>query len=147
LVAKKSLRKHETVTDIVDTTFVSLDENTLVAEGAKALYEQDSCSIIVTRYDAISHQRIPVGLITERDVIYRVVAQNKGPFKVTLKHIMSTPLITIDSDKLINDALAILKKNKINRLPVMNKGALIGLVTTEMILHKIPVGRQKHSET
>lgn len=147
MVAKKSLREYETVRDIVDTTFVSLDENTLVAEGAKALYEQDSCSIIVTRYDSISRQRIPVGIITERDIIYRVVAQNKGPFKVTLKHIMSTPLKTIDSDKSINDALAILKKNKINRLPVMNKGALIGLVTTEMILHKIPHGRQKHSET
>ena len=140
MVAKKSLREYETVRDIVDTTFVSLDENTLVAE-------QDSCSIIVTRYDSISRQRIPVGIITERDIIYRVVAQNKGPFKVTLKHIMSTPLKTIDSDKSINDALAILKKNKINRLPVMNKGALIGLVTTEMILHKIPHGRQKYSET
>ena len=147
MVAKKSLREYETVRDIVDTTFVSLDENTLVAEGAKALYEQDSCSIIVTRYDSISRQRIPVGIITERDIIYRVVAQNKGPFKVTLKHIMSTPIITIDSDKSVKEALAILKKNKINRLPVVNKGALIGLVTTEMILHKIPDGRQKHPET
>jgi CBS domain-containing protein len=147
LVAKKTLRTYETVRDIADTTFVSLDENTLVAEGAKALYEQHSCSIIVTRYDASSRQRIPVGIITERDIIFRVVAQNKGPFKVTLKDVMSSPIITIDSGKSIKEALAILKKNKIDRLPVVNRGALIGLVTTERIIHKIPAGRLKHSET
>ncbi len=138
MVVKKSLRRHGTIKDIADTTFVSLDENTLVAEGAKALYEQDSCSIIVTRYDASSHKRIPVGIITERDIIFRIVAQNRGPFKVTLKHVMTTPLITINSDKSVEEALAILKKNKINRLPVVNKGALIGLVTTETIVHKVP---------
>lgn len=138
MIVKKSLRKYEIVGDIADTTFVSLDENTLVAEGAKALYEQEGCSIVVTRYNSTSGHRIPVGIITERDIIFRVVAQNKGPFKVTLKAVMSFPIITIDSGKSIKEALAILKKNKINRLPVVNKGALIGLVTTEIIVHKIP---------
>jgi CBS domain-containing protein len=139
LVAKKSLRTYETVKDIADTTFVALDENTLVAEGAKALYEQHSCSIIVTRYDASGRrQRIPVGIITKRDIIFRVVAQNKGPFKVTLKDIMSSPIITIDSGKSIKEALAMLKKNKIDQLPVVNKGALIGIVTRDIIVHKIP---------
>ena len=95
-------------------------------------------SIIVTRYDASSHKRIPVGIITERDIIFRIVAQNRGPFKVTLKHVMTAPLITINSDKSVEEALAILKKNKINRLPVVNKGVLIGLVTTESIVHKVP---------
>jgi CBS domain-containing protein len=146
LVTKKILRTYKTVKDIANTTFVGLDENTLVAEGAKALYEQHSCSIIVTRYDASNRQRIPVGIITERDIIFRVVAQNKGPFKVTLKDIMSSPIITIDSSKSIKEALAMLKKNKIDRLPVVNKGALIGIVTTDIIVHKIPAGMLKHSK-
>jgi signal-transduction protein with cAMP-binding, CBS, and nucleotidyltransferase domain len=80
------------VKDIADTAFVSLDENTIVAEGAKALYTQEQCSIIVTHLDYITGQRIPVGIITERDIIFRIVAQNRGPFKVTLKEIMSSPM-------------------------------------------------------
>ena len=134
------------VRDILDTSFVSLDENTIVAEAAKALYEQEGCSIIVTRRDPASGQRIPTGIVTERDIIFRVVAQNKGPFKVTLKGIMSAPIITIDSDKSAEDALAILRKEKINRLPVVKDGVLIGLVTTEAIARKVPVEKLARSE-
>jgi CBS domain-containing protein len=134
--AKKSSQTDNKVRDIASTTFVSLDEDTLVAEAAKTLYKQETCTIIVTHYDSTSRQRIPIGIVTERDIIFRVVAQNKGPFKVTLKDIMSSPIITIDSDKSAKDALAVLKQNGINRLPVVNKGTLIGLITTEMIARK-----------
>src|SRR5215210_7018807 len=129
-------QRHDRVRDIVDTAFVTLDENTLVAEAAKALYAQERCTIVVTHRDAGTGQRIPVGIITERDIIFRVVAQNRGPFKVTLKDIMSLPIITIDSAESAEKALAILKHNGINRLPVINKGNLIGLVTTEMIARR-----------
>jgi CBS domain-containing protein len=134
--AKKSSQTDNKVRDIASTTFVSLDEDTLVAEAAKTLYKQETCTLIVTHYDSTSRQRIPIGIVTERDIIFRVVAQNKGPFKVTLKDIMSSPIITIDSDKSAKDALAVLKQNGINRLPVVNKGNLIGLITTEMIARK-----------
>jgi len=134
--AKRSSHTDNTVADIASTTFVSLDKDTLVAEAAKTLYEQESCTIIVTHYDPTSRQRSPIGIVTERDIIFRVVAQNKGPFKVTLKDIMSFPIITIDSAESAEKALAILKQNGINRLPVINKGNLIGLVTTEMIARK-----------
>ena len=134
--AKKSSQTDNKVRDIASTTFVSLDEDTLVAEAAKTLYKQETCTIIVTHYDSTSRQRIPIGIVTERDIIFRVVAQNKGPFKVTLKDIMSSPIITIDSDKSAKNALAVLRQNGINRLPVVNKGTLIGLITTEMIARK-----------
>jgi CBS domain-containing protein len=124
------------VRDIASTAFVSLDEDTVVAQAAKALYEQETCTIVVTHYESTSGQRIPVGIVTERDIIFRVVAQNKGPYKITLKDIMSSPIITIDSDKSAKEAIAVLKENKINRLPIVNNGALIGLVTTEMIVRK-----------
>ena len=134
--AKKSSQTDNKVRDIASTTFVSLDEDTLVAEAAKTLYKQETCTIIVTHYDSTSRQRIPIGIVTERDIIFRVVAQNKGPFKITLKDIMSFPIITIDSEEPAEKALAILKQNGINRLPVINNGNLIGLVTTEMIARK-----------
>jgi CBS domain-containing protein len=135
-------QKHVNVGDIADTAFVSLDEDTLVAEGAKALYSQERCSIVVTRLDRSTGQRVPVGIITERDIIFRIVAQNRGPFKVMLKDIMSSPLITIDADKSVEEAMAILKKHKINRLPVVNDGSMIGIVTTEIIMHM--VSDEKH---
>jgi CBS domain-containing protein len=132
------------VRDIVDTAYVTLDENTLVAEAAKALYAQERCTIVVTRLDAATGKRIPVGIITERDIIFRVVAQNRGPFKATLKDIMSAPIITIDEDKYIEEALAILSKHKINRLPVVHDSSIIGIVTAEIILSNISI--EKHAD-
>ena len=136
--------RHDRVRDIVDTAFVTLDENILVAEGAKTLYAQERCTIVVTHFDAATGQRIPVGIITERDIIFRVVAQNRGPFKITVKDIMSEPLITIDADKSIEEALAILNKHKINRLPVVHDSSIIGIVTTGMVIRNVSV--EKHAD-
>ena len=138
-------RRHDRVRDIVDTAFVTLDENTLVAEGAKTLYVQEQCTIVVTHLDAGTGQRIPVGIITERDIIFRVVAQNRGPFKVRLRDIMSAPIITIDEDKSIEEALAILNKYNINRLPVVHDSSIIGIVTTGMIMSNVSI--EKHADT
>jgi CBS domain-containing protein len=127
------------VKDIANKTFISLDQDTLVADAAKTLYEQEGCSVIVTRNDRYRGYRIPVGIVTERDIIFRLVAQNRGPFKVTLKDIMSSPLVTIHSEKLLKEALSVLKHKKINRLPVVDgDGRLIGIITTEMIVQKLP---------
>jgi CBS domain-containing protein len=121
--------------DFADRTYIALDESTLVADGAKTLYEQENNTIVVTRSN--DGQRVPVGIVTERDIIFRVVAQNKGPFKLCLKDIMSSPLISIKSDRDVQEALTILKEKKINRLGVIDENeALQGLLTTEMIAKK-----------
>jgi CBS domain-containing protein len=135
---------HNRVRDIVDTAFVTLDENTLVAEAAKALYAQEQCTIVVTHLDVGSGQRIPVGIVTERDIIFRVVAQNRGPYKVTLRDIMSAPIITIDADKSVEEAMAILNKHKINRLPIVHDSSIIGIVTTGIVMNNISI--EKHDD-
>ena len=136
-------QRRSRVRDTVDTAFVTLDENTLVAEAAKTLYAQERCTIVVTHLDAATGQRVPVGIVTERDIIFRVVVQNRGPFKITLKDIMSAPIITIDADKSIEEALAILNKHKINRLPVVHDSSIIGIVTTGIIMSNVSI--EKHA--
>jgi signal-transduction protein with cAMP-binding, CBS, and nucleotidyltransferase domain len=138
-------QRHNRVRDIVDTAFVTLDENTLVAEAAKALYAQERCTIVVTHLNPGTGQRTPVGIITERDIIFRVVAQNRGPFKIMLKDIMSAPIITIDGDRSVEEAIEILNKHKINRLPVVHDSSIIGIVTSEMIVSKVSI--EKHADT
>jgi signal-transduction protein with cAMP-binding, CBS, and nucleotidyltransferase domain len=131
---------------IADRTFITLDENTIVAVAAKTLYDTEGCSIIVTRNQSGKKGRYPIGIVTERDIIFRVVAQNKGSFKVTLGQIMSSPLITIDRDASLNEALMVMKRNKINRLPVINSwGAIIGLLTMEMLVRKANMKTIAHS--
>ena len=124
------------VIDFADKDFVSLDENTLVAEAARIMYERDVCSVIVTHNDSQRLLRRSVGIITARDFLHRVVAQSKGPFKLTLKDIMSTPLITINKDALTNDAIILMKDKNITRLPVINEedGEVLGIVSLRILI-------------
>jgi len=124
------------VIDVADKDFVSLDENTLVAEAAMIMYERDVCSVIVTHNDGQRQLRKSVGMITARDFLHRVVAQSKGPFKLTLKDIMSTPLITINKDALTNDAILLMKDKNITRLPVINEesGEVLGIVSLRTLI-------------
>ncbi|WP_158385253.1 CBS domain-containing protein [Candidatus Nitrososphaera evergladensis] len=132
---------------VADKAFVSMDENTLVADAAKTMYERKECTIIVTRNDPNTRSRIPAGIITERDIIYRIVAQNRGPFKVTLKDIMSAPLITVDSEATAEQALSIMKENDIGRLPVISrKGVIMGLLTMKMLVKRVSIGNAAQAE-
>ena len=122
------------VIDFADKDFVSLDENTLVAEAARIMYERDVCSVIVTHNDS-ERLRRSVGIITARDFLHRVVAQSKGPFKLTLKDIMSIPLIAINKDALTDDAIMLMKDKNITRLPVINEEAsVLGIVSLRTLI-------------
>lgn len=125
------------IIDFADKDFVSLDENTLVAEAARIMYERDVCSVIVTRNDSEKLLRQSVGMITARDFLQRVVAQSKGPFKLAVKDIMSTPLITINKKTLVNDAIMLMKSKNIARLPVINDaGEVLGIVSLRSLVGK-----------
>ena len=125
------------IIDYADKDFVTLDENTLVADAARIMYERDVCSVIVTRNDAERHLRQSVGMITARDFLQRVVAQSKGPFKLAVKDIMSTPLITINKETLTNDAIMLMKSKNIARLPVINdSGEVLGIVSLRSLVGK-----------
>jgi CBS domain-containing protein len=124
------------VIDFADKDFLTLDENTLIAEAARVMYERDVCSVIVTRNDSESLLRQSVGIITARDFLHRVIAQSKGPFKLALKDIMSTPLIIVNKNTLINDAIKLMKSKNITRLPVINEeaGEVLGIVSLRTLI-------------
>jgi predicted transcriptional regulator len=61
----------------------------------------------------------PTGLGTERDILYKVVAENKEPFKTTLKEILSSPIITINEDASVKDAESLMRSKGIRRLVVV----------------------------
>jgi signal-transduction protein with cAMP-binding, CBS, and nucleotidyltransferase domain len=126
------------VIDFADKDFVSLDENTLVAEAARIImYERGDFSVIVTRTDGERLLRQAVGIITARDFLHRVIAQSKGPFKLALKDIMSTPLMIVNKDALTHDGIMLMKGKNITRLPVINEaGEVLGIVSLRTLISR-----------
>ena len=104
----------EKVGKLVERDFISLDENTVVADAAKLMKDKGFSFVFVTRKSLES----PIGIVTERDILYRVVAENKNPFKTTLKEIMSSPLITIDEESTVANAISLMRSKHIRRLAI-----------------------------
>jgi signal-transduction protein with cAMP-binding, CBS, and nucleotidyltransferase domain len=93
--------------------------------------EKEVSSIIISDQNENS-----VGIITERDIVRRVIADSKDPNITKAKEIKSQPLITVDSDDNLFDAVMIMEKNNIRRLPVVKDNSLVGFLTiTDIIRH------------
>lgn len=76
----------------------------------------------------------PVGIVTERDVIDRVLKQERDVEITTVREIMSSPLVTIESNKSIHEAIELLRTHDIRRIVVTENGKMIGLTTERMLL-------------
>lgn len=75
-----------------------------------------------------------VGIITERDILSKVVMSAKNPDNIKIREVMSKNVITIDEGRTLQEAVKLMKANDIKKLPVMKKGKLSGIITTTDII-------------
>jgi signal-transduction protein with cAMP-binding, CBS, and nucleotidyltransferase domain len=80
----------------------------------------------------------PVGILTERDLIARVLAKNTLPSKVKAGNVMTSPLITIDSEETLQEAARKMSRLNVRRLGVVYRGDLVGIITGKDILAVTP---------
>lgn len=123
------------VSDIMDKNLVILDESASIYEAAKVMQTKGISSVLVKD----SHSGTINGIVTERDILYQVVAESKGIFKVKLHKIMSSPLVTVEKDTPSIEAIMIMRKKGIRRLPVIDNGNIVGIVTLMSLVGNMPV--------
>ena len=111
------------VVDAMVKEIVTVDEGTLVADACAKIAEKGAgCAIVLSRCK-------PVGMMTERDVTYKVAAKGLDARKMAAGEIMSTPLVEIDPDADLVDAARLMDRHKIRRLAVVRKGILYGVIS------------------
>jgi signal-transduction protein with cAMP-binding, CBS, and nucleotidyltransferase domain len=112
---------------------ITIRESAPVNEVAELMSKNDLGCIIVTSKDGK-----PVGIITERDLVERVLAKNTKPDALKAEEAMTAPLITIEAGVTITEAARRMSRLNIRRLGVMYKGQLVGLVSSKDILAVMP---------
>ncbi len=127
------LRTRMVVKDVMSSPVVTLDENATSNKVANLMDENELGCVIVT--NKIGK---PVGIITERDLVVRVLAKNLKPDAVKSKEIMTSPLVTIEPEATISEAARRMSRLNIRRLGVIYKGNLVGLVSSRDILGVMP---------
>ena len=121
------------VREVMSSPVIEAEEHETAEDAAKKMMKYGVGAIIVT-----GQKGEPVGIVTKTDLVNKVIAKNLKPDEVKLKDIMSSPLQTIDPDARIEDALRKMNKLKVNRLAVIYKNRLAGLVSIKDILRVTP---------
>ncbi len=113
----------EPVEKYVTRDFIMIEEEASVRDAAIQMRVKGHTCVLVARRGK------PVGMVTERDILYRVVADGRDPNKVRLKDIMSTPLITISPRLSLSQAITLMASRGIRRLVVVEGEHTVGLLT------------------
>jgi CBS domain-containing protein len=87
--------------------------------------EKDIGSVIIAEEENV------LGIVTERDLVRRVIAQNQDPHQVRISDVMTTPVVSIPSNEDVTGAAKLMKEKGIRRLVVMKGSELVGIITTD----------------
>jgi len=132
-MAALEIRSRMLVKDVMSSPVVTAEENSPVSQVARLMKKHNIGCVIVN-----NESGRPIGIITERDIVERVVAKDLKPGEIKAREIMSKPLVTIDSEKTISDAARDMSRLNIRRLAVMYKGELAGIISSKDILAVTP---------
>jgi CBS domain-containing protein len=120
------------VRDVMTKDVRVVRPDTTIQEVVATMNKFDIGSIIVVQGDR------PVGIITERDILSRQVEPCLAPETLTARQVMSSPLITISETASIEEAARLMARKKAKRIPVMNNGKIVGIITFTDIVFKVP---------
>ena len=115
---------------------VVLEMGKTVDEAAKLMRKHGIGSIIVIEKKGVKKAK---GIITERDIVHKLIALNKDPYKIKVDSVMSTPLRVVRPDTALEEAAKAMRENRIKRLPVVNeKSELVGILSEGDVMRIFP---------
>jgi CBS domain-containing protein len=121
------------VREAMSSPVVMVSENDSAADAAGVMKEHGIGAIFVH-----GGESQPVGIVTERDLVYRVIAEGKAPGEVKIKAVMSSPLITVDPEASLEEAMEMMGRNNVRRLGVVYRGSLEGVISDKDIIRIMP---------
>jgi CBS domain-containing protein len=116
------------VKDVMIGEVVTIEANVTVREAVRLMNDHEIGCLVVIQDGK------PTGIVTERDMLKRVLVATRDPRAIEVREVMSKPLLSMEPEKEIEEAVKLMFKHKIKKLPVIENGRLVGLVTlTDLI--------------
>jgi len=128
-----------TVKDLMSKEPVMIESDKTVREAASLMVQKGVGCLLV------SDKGRTVGIVTERDFVTRVLAESFAPDKVRVSDVMTTPLFTVASNSTIQEAADMMISYKIRRLPVVDDGVLLGIITASDLAKSLSAASENES--
>ncbi|MCK4732639.1 MAG: CBS domain-containing protein [Methanophagales archaeon] len=120
------------VKDVMTYPAITEDEDVSIAAISKCMKMSGLGCVVMTK------EGNPVGVVTDRDIVIKVIMKNINPDTVKAKEIMASPIVTIEAEASVDEACKLAAKKRIKRLPVVENGVPIGIVSIRDILTRKP---------
>ncbi len=111
------------VRELMTADPVTVTERTPLPEVARLMKERNIGDVIVTEEDRVR------GLVTDRDLVVRAMAEERDPAATTVRDVCSTDLVTISPQDEIEEAVRLMREHALRRLPVVEEGHLVGALS------------------
>lgn len=113
----------ESISDIMTKEVFVVSEDASAVDAAHIMTRKGVGALVVVKDES------PVGMVTERDLVRRILAEGKNPEQTKLSSIASKPLVVVDPSKDLDGAAKIMTINNVRRLAVIQEGRLRGIIT------------------
>jgi CBS domain-containing protein len=110
------------IKEVMTSEVKACEPNTTVAEAAKVMAKEDIGPVPVVEEGRLT------GIVTDRDIVVRVVAEGRDPNSTTVGEIASSDLVTVSPDDDLDVALQHLARKQVRRIPVVEGDRLVGIV-------------------
>lgn len=123
-----------TIEKICTKQVVSVEANVKLQEAIQLMSDQQvGCVVVVDSKDMMP---MPIGILTDRDILVRAIAKGLSPISTTVKDVMTKDVVSLDADMSTYKALGYMRLNGVRRAPLTNKqGELVGIVTMDDLLN------------
>jgi len=120
------------VSEVMSFPVITATKDATVYDIANIMKEKNIGAVVIVEGNE------PVGIVTERDIVKRVVSKNLKPKDVLAEEVMSKKIVTISQNASITEAAKIMATHGVKRLPVVENGELVGIITQSDIVKVSP---------
>ena len=127
-IHNREIEREVSVAEVMNKAVITMDINSDIPAIAKEMISRDAGSVIITENGKA------MGIITERGLVKNVIIGDRKPSDVDAKEILSTPLLTVNPATSVIEAAKIMLRANVKRLPVLENGTIIGVISNTDIL-------------
>ncbi len=122
-----------TVDRLMTSHTVNIETGTSVIDVAKLMKNHKIGSVFVTKHDRI------VGIVTEPDIVRKVVGADRVSYGIAVEDIMSSPVIGIDGRRSVTEAADLMERHGTRHLAVLKENSIVGILSVRDLLHPVSI--------
>lgn len=122
-----------TVGQLMKKDLVTVDAGTSVVEAAKLMKACNVGSVLISQEGNV------IGIVTESDIVKKVVGSDRGPYFIPVEDIMSSPIVGLDERRPLTEAADLMNRHQTRHLGVTKGGSVVGILSVRDLLHPVSV--------